>query len=87
MTDTPTREQVQQSLDYVTELYVSAGQPMSLDQQNIHHAARAWLEGPTVTDEMIERVAAVLDDLLEPDDLDTQWLAGAIVRAALEVTE
>ena len=43
MTDNPTREAVQQSLDYVAGQYSDSGQHMSRDMEDIFAAAHLWL--------------------------------------------
>ena len=91
MSDTPTREQVQEALDWMNG-NASIEAPLWASNSYVRRladAARLWLEGPT--DEMINRAAAALAAtpiLPHPKDKTPRQMfnriAEAVLRAALE---
>ena len=97
MTDTPTREQVQEALALYDLAIARQRGTTGANTKIIHAAARLWLEGPTVDEAMIERAAEAIarywwetggewGNLPAPND-DDLACAKVGLRAALEVTD
>ena len=99
MSDTPTREQIQEALSwipsYVAAIRVGDSSLPLTALETVAEAARLWLEGPKVDEAMIERTAHALmveswgqkDTDIFPSPIGWIPFAKRALRAALEVSD